>query len=58
MRDEDNLTCRTCSYYNKSPIGVFPSETCCIHHKVVFTRVCDDYTTSKWVRFKNKIGLI
>lgn len=58
MIDDKKIDCRSCSYYNKSPVGVFPQETCSIHHKVIFTRICDDYTTSKWVKFKNKFGLI
>lgn len=50
--------CKNCSYHNFSPVGVFPSETCSIHYVKDFTRYCDDFTTSKWVKIKNKIGLI
>lgn len=48
----DQKTCRSCSYYNSSP-----RESCSIHHKVVFERVCDDYTTSLWARIKSKYYL-
>ena len=50
--------CRNCSYHNFSPVGVFPSETCSIYYVKDFSGYCDDFTTSKWVRIKNKIGLI
>jgi len=53
----DKVDCRSCSYYNKSPIGIIPSETCSIHIHFDMDCKCDDYTTSKWVKLKNKLGV-
>lgn len=54
----EEKSCRSCSYYSETPVGIFPSEICTIHIKWNFDTVCDDYTTSRWVKLKRKIGLV
>ena len=54
----EKVDCRSCSYHNYSPIGIFPSETCSIHIHMNMDCVCEDYTTSKWIKLKNKLGMI
>ena len=56
--DNDEVTCRSCSYYSETPAGILPNEICHRHLKYNFNRTCDDYTTSWWVKLKNKLGLL